>query len=207
MNLHLWLGFAIASLVMGLIPGPGVMSIVGYAVGSGHRTALASVAGMAAGNIVAMSLSLAGVGALLAASALAFSILKWAGALYLIGLGMLTIIRKRPVGIKDDTGSVPISPRTAFLSNVALGTFHPKTILFFVAFAPQFISATGNYAQQAAILIATFGLVVGCTDTTYALIATRASHLLRRPGAALWSKRAGGGVLIAAGIATAAARK
>jgi threonine/homoserine/homoserine lactone efflux protein len=207
MNLHVWLGFAIASLVMGLIPGPGVMSIVGYAVGSGRQTALASVAGMAFGNIVAMSLSLAGVGALLAASALAFSILKWAGALYLIGLGILTIFRNRPAVEQALTTTVPISPRAAFLSNVALGTFHPKTIVFFVAFAPQFISAAGSYAQQSLILIATFGLVVGCTDASYALIASRASHLLKRPRAALWSKRAGGGVLIAAGIATAAARK
>jgi threonine/homoserine/homoserine lactone efflux protein len=206
MNPHVWLGFAAASLVMGLIPGPGVLSIVGYAIGSGRRTALASVAGLALGNLVAMTLSLAGVGALLAASALAFSILKWAGALYLVGLGLATILRKGTPPEADGNPGPPISPRAAFASNVGVGTFHPKTIVFFVAFVPQFIGAGGDYALQAAILIATFSIVVGCTDTIYALVAARVRHLLNTPGAALWSKRAGGTVLIAAGLATAAAR-
>jgi threonine/homoserine/homoserine lactone efflux protein len=206
MDLHHWLGFVVASLVMGLIPGPGVMSIVGYAVGSGRRTALASVAGMALGNVVAMTLSLAGVGALLAASALAFSVLKWAGALYLIGLGLVTVLKRRAAPQGDDIPSPPASPRLAFASNVAVGVFHPKTIVFFIAFAPQFISARGDYALQAAILVATFGLVVGCTDTIYALVAARTPQLLKGPRTALWSRRAGGGVLIAAGVATAVAR-
>lgn len=202
-----WLAFALAAAVMGLIPGPGVTSIVGYALSSGRRTALASVAGMALGNLVAMTVSLAGAGALLAASALAFTILKWAGALYLIGLGVLAIARSQR-GLATAAASLaPISARTAFLSNVAVGTFHPKTIVFFVAFAPQFIRPDVNYALQAAILIATFTVVVGATDTAYALVAARASHLLRSPRAALWSRRAGGGVLIAAGVATAAASK
>src|SRR5580693_5133331 len=179
------------------------MSIIGYAVGSGRNTALASVAGMAVGNVTAMSFSLAGVGALLAASALAFSILKWIGALYLIGLGVTAIARK-DVWAKPENAA-PISPRTAFFSNIAVGTFHPKTIVFFVAFAPQFISGQGDYAVQVAILVATFGVVVGATDTLYALAATRASRLLKRPGTTRWSKRVGGGVLIAAGVATAAA--
>jgi threonine/homoserine/homoserine lactone efflux protein len=202
-----WLAFALAAAIMGLIPGPGVTSIVGYALSSGRRTALASVAGMALGNLVAMTVSLAGAGALLAASALAFTILKWAGALYLIGLGVLAIARSQR-GLATAAASLaPISARTAFLSNVAVGTFHPKTIVFFVAFAPQFIRPDVNYALQAAILIATFTVVVGATDTAYALVAARASHLLRSPHAALWSRRAGGGVLIAAGVATAAASK
>jgi len=71
MDWHVWLGFVAASALMGLIPGPGVMSIVGYAVSSGRRVALASVAGLAVGNATAMTLSLAGVGVFLAASALA----------------------------------------------------------------------------------------------------------------------------------------
>ena len=202
-----WLAFALACAAMGLTPGPGVTSIVGYALSSGRRTALASVAGMALGNVVAMSVSLAGAGAILAASALAFSVLKWAGALYLIGLGVLAIARSRQ-GLGAPAATLaPISPRTAFLGNIAVGTFHPKTIVFFVAFAPQFIRPDVNYALQAGILIATFGAVVGTTDTLYALAAARASHLLKSPSATLWSRRAGGGVLIAAGVATAAASR
>jgi threonine/homoserine/homoserine lactone efflux protein len=207
MHLSTWLAFVLASAAMGLIPGPGVTSIVGYALSSGRRTALASVAGMALGNLVAMSVSLAGAGALLAASAVAFTVLKWAGALYLIGLGVLAILRSRQGLDGEAAPAIPIGARTAFLSNVAVGTFHPKTIVFFVAFAPQFIRPDVNYALQAAILIATFTLVVGTTDTLYALAAARASHLLKSPRATLWSRRAGGGVLIAAGVATAAASR
>jgi threonine/homoserine/homoserine lactone efflux protein len=76
MDLHVWLVFVAASAVMGLAPGPAVTSIVGYALSSGRTTALAAVAGVALGNIIAMSLSLGGVGALLSASALAFTLLK-----------------------------------------------------------------------------------------------------------------------------------
>lgn len=207
MNIHLWLAFTAAAIVMGLIPGPGVLSIVGYAISSGRRVALASVAGMALGNIIAMTLSLAGVGALLAASATAFAVLKWAGALYLIALGLLAILRSRSRGTATDPAPAePISARRAFASNMLVGTFHPKTIVFFVAFVPQFISADGSYPTQATILIATFAVIVGCTDTFYAMLASRASGFMRTPGVALWSQRAGGGVLVAAGIATAAAR-
>jgi threonine/homoserine/homoserine lactone efflux protein len=200
-----WLAFALASAAMGLIPGPGVTSIVGYALSSGRRTALASVAGLALGNVAAMTVSLAGAGAVLAASALAFTVLKWAGALYLIGLGTFTILKSRAQAESVAT-MAPITPRAAFWSNVAIGTFHPKTIVFFVAFAPQFIRPDASYVLQAAILIATFAGVVGASDTAYALAASRAAGLLRRPRTLLWSKRAGGGVLIAAGVATAASR-
>jgi threonine/homoserine/homoserine lactone efflux protein len=162
---------------------------------------------MTVGNMVCMSLSLAGVGAILAASALAFSALKWAGALYLIGLGLWTLWKARGLTNKHIKPPPSISPRAAFLGNLAVGTFHPKTIVFFVAFAPQFISPHAPYWPQAAILIATFTGVVAMTDTGYALIASHAAQLLRRPKARLWSRRASGGVLIAAGIATAAARR
>ena len=204
MQWNLWLGFVAAAFVIGVIPGPAVTSIVGYALGSGRRTALASVAGMAAGSVIAMTLSLAGVGAILRASSTAFMILKWTGAAYLIGLGVITLIRSRGKPQADAAPPAAIRPRTAFLSNLLLGSFHPKTIVFFVAFAPQFISPRGDYLLQASILVATFGAVVGCTDTAYALIASQAARFLRRPGAMLWSKRAGGGALIAAGVATAA---
>jgi len=205
MDLHVWLVFVAASAVMGLAPGPAVTSIVGYALSSGRSTALAAVAGVAVGNIIAMSLSLGGVGALLSASALAFAVLKWTGAAYLIGLGVVTVLRSRD-SCSETTARTVIAPRTAFASNVALGTFHPKTIVFFVAFVPQFIDPRADYRIQALILVATFVLVVALTDTLYALAASGAARLLRRPSAAVWMKRAGGGVLIAAGAATAVSR-
>jgi len=205
MALHVWLTFVAACAVMGLAPGPAVASIVGYALSSGRATALASVAGMAVGNIIAMSVSLGGVGALLSASAFAFAVLKWTGAVYLIGLGVAALARSGRGTVEVRTRA-PITPRSAFVSNVALGTFHPKTIVFFVAFVPQFIDSHAGYWPQALVLIGTFALIVGLTDTAYALAASSASRLLRRPSAAVWMKRAGAGVLIAAGAATAVSR-
>jgi threonine/homoserine/homoserine lactone efflux protein len=200
-----WLAFAAASAVMGLIPGPGVTTIVGYALGSGRRTALASVAGIALGNAMAMTLSLAGVGAILAASTLAFSALKWAGALYLIGLGLHTLWRSGQAALPAARADA-IAPRTAFFGNFAVGVLHPKTIIFYVSFVPQFISPQESYVWQTTLLTLTFCLVVAATDTAYALAASGASSMLRRADVAVWSKRASGGVLVAAGVATAAAR-
>jgi threonine/homoserine/homoserine lactone efflux protein len=206
MDIHLWLAFAAASLVISIIPGPGVASIVGFAFSFGRRTALASVAGMAVGNATAISVSLAGAGAILGSSAITFMILKWIGALYLITVGLLAIIQS---GEHADgrPASRPISALTAFITNVAVGTFHPKTILFFVAFASQFIRADEPYLVQAAILVATFTVVAAVTDTLYALTASKASGLIRRPKVRKWSQRAGGGVIMTAGIAMVAMRR
>jgi threonine/homoserine/homoserine lactone efflux protein len=206
MNFSIWLGFAFASLAMGVIPGPGVTAIVGYALGSGRRTALASVAGIALGNGVAMILSLMGAGALLAASALAFGVLKGAGALYLIGLGVYTLVKAERANVGAAQADA-VSPRAAFLGNFGAGVLHPKTIVFYVAFVPQFIDPHGDYFAQAALLTATFCGIVATTDAGWALAASSARTWLSRPRAALWSKRASGATLIAAGVATAAARR
>jgi threonine/homoserine/homoserine lactone efflux protein len=202
MNYHMWLGFIATAFVVGIVPGPGVLSIVGYAISSGTRTALASVAGMAVGNICAMTLSLAGVGALLASSATAFTLLKWAGALYLIMLGILAIRRSGSSMRSGDVNIKPISAALAFRSNILIGVFHPKTIVFFVAFVPQFIDVSQSYWPQAIILIVTFTIVVGITDAFYAITASRVRSLLASSNAQLWMGRAGGGALVAAGAAT-----
>lgn len=206
MDLHLWLGFLAASLLLGIIPGPGVASIVGFAFSSGRRVALASVAGMAVGNTIAISVSLAGAGAILASSAVAFTVLKWVGAAYLIAIGAWAILRSGRA--EDAAAPAPaISARSAFATNVLVGTFHPKTILFFVAFAAQFVVPARPYLPQAVIMVATFPLVAAVTDTLYALAASQTAGLIRRPAVRRWTQRAGGGVLIAAGVATAALRR
>ncbi|MBJ6120256.1 LysE family translocator [Sphingomonas mollis] len=207
MRPDLWLAFVAATMVIGFVPGPGVAAIVGYAIGSGRRTAFASVAGLASGNFVAAVASLIGVGALLAASALAFGIVKWAGAGYLIGVGLLTIWKARGAGPLTVAATPAVAPRTAFLANIAIGAFHPKTILFLAAFAPQFMDPTRAYAPQAAILAATFCLTLAATDFLYAWLASGTRSLFASPKALRWSQRAGGGALIFAGLAAASIRR
>jgi threonine/homoserine/homoserine lactone efflux protein len=206
MDPTLWLTFAATAFVIGAIPGPGVAAITGFAFSSGRRVALAAVAGMASGSALAMTVSLAGAGAILASSALAFSVLKWLGAAYLVAIGLIAVLRSG--GAAEAVAERrPVTPRLAFWSTAAVGTFHPKTILFFVAFATQFIRPNAPYWPQAAILIATFTGVAAVTDTAYALLAARAASAVERPAVRRWAQRAGGGALIAAGVATAAMRR
>ncbi|WP_294235068.1 LysE family translocator [uncultured Sphingomonas sp.] len=206
MRPDLWFAFVAATLVIGLIPGPGVAAILGYAIGSGRRTAFASVAGLMLGNMAAATASLLGMGAVLAASAFLFGLLKWAGAAYLIAVGAIGLWRARhahAVAVRPRQ----ISPRAAFLGNLGIGTFHPKTILFLAAFAPQFLDSQRPYATQAAVLVATFALTLALTDGCYAWAASGAGGLLRSPRTQAWAQRAGGGALIFAGFATAAIRQ
>ena len=92
----------------------------------------------------------------------------------------------------------------AFAGSVAVSAFNPKSIIFFLAFVPQFISPTGAYATQAAVLVVTFASVVAFTDAVYAFLALRIARVLRSPEAATWVRRAGGLVLLCTGLAAAA---
>lgn len=205
MDIERWVPFALAALLLAVLPGPGVASIVGFAFSSGRRAALASVAGMATGNAMAVAASLAGAGALIAASPAAFATFRWVGAVYLVAIGVAAVMRAGRGGAMA-TSRRAATPRAAFLTNVAVGGLHPKTILFFVAFASQFVRADRPYLPQAMILGATFVLTALVTDTGYALAASRADTSVRAPATRLWAERIGGGVIVAAGVALAVSR-
>jgi len=202
MDWALWAGFAVAALIVGLIPGPGVTSIVGYALTAGLRTALASVFGATAGNAVAMTFSLIGVGVLIGQFPAAFSFIKWAGAAYLVGIGLYGIVTARAVN-DDDAGAKTIRPIAAFWGTFAVTAVNPKTIMFFLAFTPQFMSPNFGYWTQAGMLLLTFCVVVTISDGFYAVAASWVASYLKGPEVHLWSQRIGGAVLALAGIATA----
>ena len=202
MDWTLWAGFVLASLIVGLLPGPGVTSIVGYALTAGLGTALASVFGATFGNATAMTLSLFGVGVLLEQSPAAFATLKWAGAAYLIALGLWSLATARRGSLTAEGEVRTIRPRTAFWGTFAITSINPKTIIFFVAFTPQFMTPGGTYWVQALILLLTFTLVVTLSDGFYAIAASWVAGKLKGPEVKLWSQRVGGAVLIAAGLLT-----
>ena len=203
MDWTLWTGFVVASLIVGLLPGPGVTSIVGYALTAGQRTALGSVFGATFGNATAMILSLVGVGVLLAQSPTAFAVLKWVGAGYLVALGLYTIAKARRGSLAADEGAKPVTPGAAFWGTFAITAVNPKTIIFFVAFTPQFISPAYGYWLQAGVLLATFCLVVTVSDGFYAVAASWIAGYLKGPEVQLRSQRVGGAVLVTAGLLTA----
>lgn len=196
--------FATATAVLLVIPGPTILLVVSYALGQGWRTALPIAIGVALGDFTAMTLSMLGVGALLAASATVFTALKWVGAAYLIWLGIKLF---RAGGTLDATPREDAAPAWKMLGHAWLVTaLNPKSITFFVAFLPQFLDAKADFGTQMLIFEATFVGLAFANALGYALVASRARSVIRNPRAIGIFNKAGGTALIGAGIATVAIR-
>jgi threonine/homoserine/homoserine lactone efflux protein len=202
MNLPTWLAFAAASIVLLLIPGPTVILVVSYAFTQGRRVALAVAAGVALGDFTAMTLSLAGLGALLAASATLFTVLKWGGAAYLVYLGV-RLWRATPQRASIEA-EPPGKVRGIFGHAFLVTALNPKSIAFFIAFVPQFIDHDTPLLQQMIVMEATFVAFAAVNALAYALAADRLRARVRRPGVIKWLNRAGASCLIGMGAATAA---
>ena len=207
MDLHVWLAFASASIALLLIPGPTVLLVLSYAISQGRRVALATVAGVALGDLIAMSASLAGLGALVLASANLFLVLKWVGAIYLVYLG-IKLFRSAPaasLGVLDDAPAA--TPRKVFAHSAAVTALNPKSIVFFIAFVPQFIDTHASLAPQFGVLVATFVGFAAINALGYAILADKLRQKIARPHVLPFLTRLGGGALVAMGIATAAIRR
>ncbi len=202
MTLDTWLAFVAATVVMLAIPGPTILLVIGQSLGGGTRAAAPLVAGVALGDLTAMTLSLAGLGALLAASATLFTVLKFAGAAYLVWLGIR--MWRAPV---EATAAVPVQARRAFREAYVVTALNPKGIAFFVAFVPLFIDAGAPFAPQAALLVATFVTLAAINAGLYALLAARLSGTVSRPSVRRAFNRTGGAMLVCAGLATAATQR
>ncbi|SOH92420.1 Threonine/homoserine/homoserine lactone efflux protein [Monaibacterium marinum] len=197
-----WLAFAIASAVLVAIPGPTVMLVVSFALGQGRRSAWATVPGVALGDLVAMVISLAGAGAVLAASATAFTVLKLAGAVYLIWLGY-GLWRSTPKTLE----AKPATGRRLFRDSFTVTVLNPKGIVFFIAFVPQFINTSAPLLPQTSILIATFVALGSLNALLWALAAGTMRDRLTSIRAQRMIGRVGGSFLILAGLVTALTRR
>lgn len=206
MPLDLWLTFVAATAVLVLIPGPTVMLVLSYALSKGRSVAVASAAGVAFGDLVAMTASLAGLGALVLASATAFTVLKWIGAVYLVYLG-IKLIRSAPSGGPEMPKATDITATRVFQHTAAVTALNPKSIAFFIAFVPQFIRADAPLLPQFSVLIVTFVTMGGLNALAYALLADRLRSAIKRPRVITWITRAGGTALITMGILTATLRR
>lgn len=204
MSFEAWIAFVAASAVLLVIPGPTILLVVSYALGQGWRAALPTAAGVALGDFTAMTLSMLGIGALLAASATLFTALKLAGAAYLIWLG---IKLWRAGGTLD---AKPVTERTEagkMLAHAWLVTaLNPKSITFFVAFLPQFLDRTGDFWMQMLIFETTFLTLAFANALGYGIIASRARGLVRNERVIRGFNRTGGSLLIGAGLVTATTR-
>lgn len=208
MSIEQWLAFAAASAVMLAIPGPTILLVISYALGHGRKTAVATVSGVAAGDFVAMTASILGLGVLLAASAEAFAVLRWIGGAYLIYLGIR--LWRAPVvdGPLADNDNLPEEKPLRILGHAfAVTALNPKSIVFFVAFLPQFIDHSLPFWPQIAIFEATFLVLAVINAMTYALIADKARGFIRKRSVQKAVNRTGGTLLIAAGAVTAGYRR
>ena len=206
MDLNLWLAFVAASTALLLIPGPTVLLVLSYALSKGRGVAVAAATGVALGDLIAMTASLAGLGAVVLASATVFAIFKWVGAAYLIWLGV-KLWRSAPnAGLSVDSGA-EIRSRNVFGHTAAVTALNPKSIAFFIAFVPQFIRPEAPLLPQFAILISTFVGLAALNALAYALLADKLRRWIARPNIIAGITRAGGAALIAMGVATAALRR
>ena len=200
-NIGLYIG---AALVLLLIPGPSVLFIIARSVEQGRLAGLVSHIGIHSATLVHVAAASLGLSALLASSALAFSVVKYAGAIYLIWLGLKKILGGADIsepGLKSNGYGYGRLFRDGFIVNL----LNPKTALFFLAFLPQFVDVSrGHFAMQIAVLGLIFVLLGLVTDGCYAFAAGTAGNWLKHNRSYLRFERYVSGVMfIALGVTAA----
>jgi threonine/homoserine/homoserine lactone efflux protein len=204
MTLETWLAFVAASAILLIIPGPTILLVVSYALGQGRRVAFPVAAGVALGDFTAMTLSMLGLGALLAASATLFTVLKWLGGAYLVYLGIKLFRAGGQLGTVEANAGGP--SKRMVVHAFVVTALNPKSITFFVAFLPQFLDPAGSFPTQMLVFETTFLVLAAANAFGFALVAARARGMLGRPRVLAWVNRVGGSLLVGAGVTAIAWR-
>jgi threonine/homoserine/homoserine lactone efflux protein len=199
MSLHLWLAFVATSAVLLIIPGPTILTVISYSIAHGSRAKLALIAAVALGDTTALVVSLFGLGALLAASAFWFTVVKWVGGLYLLFLGV-KLLRAGVGGQAPVAKAAPASRWRLFANTWLVTALNPKGIVFYVAFLPQFLDPQAAVTPQLWILAVTFIVMATLNATLYAVFAAAAARVLASPRAQRRFHLTGGSLLSAAGL-------
>ncbi len=200
-----FLAFTLAGLTLLLIPGPAVLYITTLGLREGRQPAVGAAVGLGVGNFVHVVAATLGISALLVSSALAFSVVKYAGAAYLIYLGIQAL--RKPVTVSADVTPERTTARREFRRGIIVNTFNPKVAIFFLAFVPQFIDpGRGAVASQVFLLGAWFVVIGIVTDTLYGVTAGELGAWLRaREGVQWFIAKLSGVTYIALGVVAAVA--
>lgn len=202
MSLELWIAFFLASSALLAIPGPTVMIVISYALSHGRASGWATVPGVTLGDFTAMTISLLGAGALLATSATLFTGLKLVGAVYLVWLGIKLWRTKPNLGdLQSEGGNQPMG--SLFWNTYIVTALNPKSIIFFIAFVPQFIDPAAELIPQFAILEATFLSLAAVNVALWVILVGHLRSRFKRPGTLKFVNRIGASFLIGAGVLTA----
>jgi len=206
MSLELWISFFIACSAILVIPGPTVMIVISCALARGRRSGWATVPGVALGDFTAMTASLLGAGAVLAASASLFTAMKIAGALYLVWLGIRLWRTSGNLGTLHQTKKGQ-SMAAMFRNSYVVTALNPKSIIFFIAFVPQFVDVSQPVFPQFVILEATFLSLAALNVAIWAVLAGELRARFSKPQTLKFINRVGASFLICAGLLTAFVRR
>lgn len=197
MSLSLWLGFLVAAILIAVSPGPGAAASMSSGLRHGYWSALRLIAGLQSALAIQLAVVAAGLGALLETSALAFDIVKFCGAAYLIWLGVQKW-RSLPQAI--DATATPSTARGLFLEGLLVNLTNPKAIVFIAALTPQFIDPTRPQGPQFLIIALTMCGVDTLVMSGYALLASRLGQWLHAPRWLRAQNRFFGGIFVGAGV-------
>jgi len=201
-----WVAFLVASFLFIQIPGPSVLFMLGRALTVGRRDALVSVAGNGLGLLVQAMLVAVGLGAVVAASAPAYAVLKIVGAAYVVYLGVQAIRHRSDARVALLEGrAAPSEGRRALITGLVVGLTNPKTIVFFVAFLPQFTDDAAATRPQIALLGLVFAAMAIASDSTWAILAGKARDWFAREPRRLDRLGVAGGLMMIGLGATMAA--
>ncbi len=208
MEIHSCLTFIGAAIVLCIVPGPDMLFLIGRSIANGKRIGLYAALGINTGAYVHLFAAVAGLTAVLATSAIAFTLVKLAGAAYLIYLGVTTLLSKSSLAAIDTNQGSSVSYGQAFWQGFVSDVLNPKVAMFYLAILPQFVQVdAGNTGVQLLILGVTLNLIGLVSNLLYVYFAAYLSRRLREGVKTTeWLKRALGGLFIALGIKLASER-
>jgi len=198
MDLHTWLIYFLAAVGLSLSPGPNGLLALTHGALHGRRKALYTIFGGAIGFVAVIALSMFGIGALLSASLVWLTVMKWVGGAYLVWLG-IQVWRSPPIGFEVQGSVAQRAGWSLFRQGALSALTNPKALLFFAAFLPQFIDPARSLVVQFVIMAGTFAAIEIATELFIASMAHRISPWLRRVGRRF--NQACGGVFMAIGLA------
>lgn len=204
MELHVYAAFVIATAIMIALPGPSVLLTVAHSISFGWKHAIFTVAGATVGIAAQLIIATIGLSSLLNVVTEAFEWLRWAGAVYLVYLG---IKQWRSAGEALNIETSPASRANLFVQGFIVTTFNPKSLIFIAAFLPQFIDAARPSGLQFFIIVPTFLFITFTVTSVWALVAGNVRVFLQRSWALKPVLRTAGGVMILAGFGLALARR
>jgi threonine/homoserine/homoserine lactone efflux protein len=202
MNVEAWFYYSLAVLILTASPGPSVLLCMTKAVTEGFRNSMFTALGSLTAIVSIMTLSFSGLGVVIATSEVAFNIIKWSGAIYLIYLGYKSFASKQEtyqISEQEETMSV-VTKKSLYVGGFIVGASNPKAIVFFTALFPQFINTSESLLIQYWVFAITFSVMEISWLTIYSYLGAKSSNWLLKEGRAKYFNRITGGVFISAGV-------